>query len=394
MPPNAHATLGASGAHRWMACPGSVRLEAGLPDSTSLHAIEGTAAHELAEACLQLDNAHPHGCIGSVITVEGEHIVVTEEMADAVKVFVDYVRIAASETDARVEYEMRVGLDVLHPPAPMYGTADAVIWQPHSRILTIADFKYGQGVVVEAENNPQLRYYALAAVLTMKVRPDLICMTVVQPRAEHEDGPVRVATMTWADLIAFRDELLEAAHKASKPDAPVGPVGKHCRFCRAKAICPAQRSTAVAIAQSEFETLPAAGPPPPEALTTTELLAVMDKASLVEDWLTSVRNYVQSQLEQGHEMPGWKLVAKRATRRWTNETEAEKALRKHHKVGDIFTKKLISPAQAEALAKRNGTTIPADLIVSQSSGHNLARESSPKPAITPGSNAADDFIET
>jgi hypothetical protein len=118
----------------------------------------------------------------------------------------------------------------------------------------------------------------------------------------------------------------------------------------------------------------------------------MDKAGYVEDWISSVRSYVQGQLEQGQEVPGWKLVAKRATRRWTDEQEAEKYLRgQRFKVGEMFTKKLLSPAQAEALAKRAGKHIPPELIEAKSSGHNLARESSPKPAITPGSDAADEF---
>lgn len=393
MPPTTHASLGASSAHRWMACPGAPRLEQQIPEdrTSSIHAIEGTAAHELAERCLAF-GVNTIDCIGDVITVEGENIVVTEEMAAAVSVYVREVRrCVQSDPDSEFRFELRVNLDKLNPPQPMHGTADAVVWLPKSKELHIFDLKYGQGVVVEVEGNLQIWYYALGAVLTMGVRPEMIYGTIVQPRAEHDEGPVRSTSMRMPDLINFRRDLLAAAEAASAPDAPVGPAGKHCRWCRAKPICPAQRSMAVAVAQSEFDTLPVAGPPPPEALSQEQLLEVMDKASLIEDWLTSVRNYVQTQLEHGHTVEGWKLVAKRATRGWTDEKEAEKALRKQFKVGEIFTKKLLSPAQAEALAKRHAKTLPRDLIVSRSSGHNLARASSSKPAITPGSDAADEF---
>jgi len=389
MPPTTHARLGASSAHRWMKCAGAPRLESQMPDTTSVYAIEGSAAHAVAESCLR-NGTDPNDSVGGYIAVGGtdEAVLVTQEMADAVSVFVQYVRSLMAAPGAKYEFELRVSLADLKPPQPMYGTADAVVWQPEASggTLIVADFKYGQGVLVEAENNPQLMYYALGAVLSFRVRPSQIVLAVVQPRAEHEDGPVRTATISWDDLVAFRRELMDAARAATEPDAPVGPVGDHCKFCRAKAICPAQRSTAVAVAQSEFDALPAAGPPPPEALTQDQLVEVLSKAHYIEDWLASVREYAKRQLEQGKEVPGWKLVAKRATRRWADEAAAEAFLRKKYRVADIFRKTLISPAQAEKLG-----AVPAELIVAKSSGYNLAPESNPRPAITPGADAVDEF---
>ena len=376
-----------------MACPGAPRLEATMPDdgATSIHAIEGTAAHELAEMCLR-EGGNPADHIGLFIPVEGQGIEVTQEMADAVQVYVDYVR-EAGGPGAQVLYEVPVTLDKLAPPQKMRGTSDAVVWLSDTRILHVIDYKHGQGVVVEVEGNKQTRYYALGAVLTLEVKPETVIITIVQPRASHPDGAVRSEELAWQDLIDFRNELMAAAHAASAPDAPVGPVGDHCRWCRAKAICPAQRSNALVVAQQEFDladdaALPVAGLPAPTALNLDQLTEVLDKAPYVEEWFAAVREHARQMLEQGGEVPGFKLVAKRATRRWTNEDEAEKWLREQRvKVNDFAPRKMVSPAQAEKIVG----TLPDELVEAKSSGYNLAHDSNPRPAITPGSGAADEF---
>lgn len=377
MPPDErHAVLGASSSYRWMACPGSVRLSEGLPKSPpSEHALEGTAAHELAEQCLR-DGEDAGAFIGSHPDDSG--FLVTQDMAVAVQVYLDYVR----SVPGALHIERQFNLDALDPPMPMFGTADAVRWDGGTRTLEVIDYKHGVGVVVYAAGNPQLLYYALGAVLALRVRPEVIRTTVVQPRA-HRDEAIDTAEYTWEDLIAFKDELLEASHAAAQDDAPVGPVGDHCRWCPAKAICPAQRSNALEVAQDEFAS--PTGPPPPSALSQEQLLEVLEKSSLMEDWIKAVREHAYAALERGEEVPGWKLVEGRISRSWADEAEAEEWLRQRYKVGEVFTKKLISPYQAEKLVKdRPRLEIPEDMIAVQPGKPKMVTEDHKKPALTAG----------
>lgn len=400
MPPAKHAALGASGAHRWMACPGSIRLSEEVPDSDtdSIYAQKGSAAHEVAEMCLSRGH-DAEQYVGSHITLDrGEEYVaieVTEEMAEAVQVYLDHVRsvVPAGDTPGDFGVEVRFSLEKLNPPAPMYGTADAVYWDPEERTLDVFDYKHGKGVVVDPEENPQLMYYALGAVLDLEVKPEMIYVTIVQPRANHPtEGPIRGWAFGWNQLVAFKENLLLAADQAMQPDAPVGPVGDHCKWCPAKAICPAQRDNALAVAQSDFADIPTTGPPPPETLPTETLVEILQAAPHMEEWIKEVRAYAKDKLKQGEEVPGYKLVKKRAYRRWADDEEAEEWLRKRFNVGDIFKRKLVSPYQAEQLLKdRPRTELPDDFIVSKSSGVNLASEDNPRPAVTPALLAAEEF---
>ena len=250
--PTVHATLGASSSHRWKECPGSVRLSEGIEDKSSPYAREGTAAHELAAECLTR-GGQAADRIGDIITVtekEGDErveyeIEVTEEMATAVQTYVDAVREKAAMGNV-VRIETRFDLTPLNPPAPMFGTADAVIYRRDDKHLFVDDYKHGQGVTVQAENNPQLMYYALGAVVDLQAKPEKITVTVHQPRS-RADETVRAWTFGWDDLIAFKKDLFEAAEKTQQEDAPLNP-GDHCRFCPLADSCPESTVTAPAAA--------------------------------------------------------------------------------------------------------------------------------------------------
>ncbi len=391
--PTAHANLGASGSHRWIPCPGSVALSEGLPDESSDAAREGTAAHELASECLDrfpIANALDSAPLFGFIEVEGEEIEATQEMAEAVQVYLDYISGRLAEGFTLVGVEMRVDLSALNPPAGMFGTVDCALWHPGDKILEIVDYKHGRGVVVEAKKNPQPRYYALGTVLKTKKRPEGIISTIVQPRADHPDGTIRHDNFDFEELVDFKNELMDAARVACEDDAPVGPVGSHCRWCKAKAICPAQRANAVAVVQSEFDSGEPVLPVPAD-METSRLLEVLDKAKLVEDWFASIRAYVKGLLDSGEEVPGWKLVDKRATRKWVDDAEAEAWLRQRFKVSEAYKQTVISPAQAEKLVKKKKRQrLPTEMITKESSGTNMVPEDNPKPAVK-RLKAADEF---
>jgi hypothetical protein len=386
-----HSELGASKAERWMQCPGSVNAERGLPNTSSPYAVEGTAAHTLAEKCLRkgidadvyLDTEIP-------VEVDGEtqHIAVTEEMVEAVQVYLDYVR-KRSFTEQRM-IEVQFDLAPLNPPEPMFGTADCVVWNTADKILEVFDLKYGAGVAVDAKENVQLCYYALGAVVALNKKPVTIRVNIVQPRAAHPEGIIRSFEFDWAYLLEYKKALFEAAVKTQDPEAPRS-AGAHCRFCKALAVCPEQRRVAIEVAQSEFDVetpnLPAAA-----NLTSEQIGRILTAAPLIEDWFKAIRSHVTALLDAGQPVEGWKLVPKRASRKWEDEAKAQNilTLMQGVTVDDLFTKKFVSPAQAEAVLKEK--KIKYDLtpyIIKASSGTNLVPAGDARPALTP--SAQSDF---
>jgi len=383
LPVKQHATLGASTSARWMACPGSIRLidALQLPDGSgeTEYAREGTAAHALAERCL-VNNTEPHQLLG--VTLGG--VEVTEEMADFVSIFADYCRHLAEHATEHFA-EQKFSLAKLNPPEAMFGTADFVAYDKASRTLHVVDLKYGRGVVVEVKENEQLRYYALGAALLLDDGTraiETVEMTIVQPRAAHPDGIIRSEQINIVDLVEWSNDLLAAARATQDPKALLT-AGEHCRFCPAAATCPARRAQAQAIAQVEFDSLPEHVPPAPETLPLELLVEVVGHLHMLEDWIASVRQFAQTKLERGEEVPGLKLVAKRAMRKWADEdaVRAELAGRSFDSE-EIETRKLKSPAQIEkVVGKKNAEAWLGPHIVKVSSGYNVVPESDPREGI-------------
>ena len=340
--PNAHSILGASSSHRWLNCPGSIRLSAGMPKTSSKYADEGTAAHELAETCLR-SGGTANSYLGKIITVNETAYEVTHEMADAVQLYLDVLSAdyKSAGFNPVLAIEQRFHLDWLYDG--MFGTNDALVGQPFG-LLRVYDFKYGAGVAVDVTDNTQLMYYALGAAHGETY--DEVELVIVQPRAQHPDGPVRRQRMWVAELDRWADQvLLPGAEATEDPEAPTN-AGEWCRFCPAMAICPAQKEVAVRSAQFAFQDKPQA-PPMAASLAPSELRQILDKASMIEAWLESCREHARLLLEQGADPNdlGYKLVAGRASRKWIDEADAEKFLTTLDI--DPFEHKLKSPAQAE-----------------------------------------------
>lgn len=382
-----HSTLGASIAARWMGCPGSVRLAEQFPDvsGSSEYAREGTAAHRLAQ--LWLLSGYPEGI--ETLLVEGHSIFVTEEMREAVRLYVDTVRATHAAVGGALHVEQRLQLRGMDTEVDMFGTCDAVIVT--GRELHVFDLKYGKGVVVDVRNNPQLRYYALAAMQNLcDHEPERITITIVQPRAEHPDGTVRTEELTAGQLRVFGLDLRRAALRTQDPDAPLVP-GSWCRFCPAQAHCPALLKHSQALAQVEFDAMPLDRPPTPDTLPMSVVTDILSKAYIIEEWINALRARAQRELEAGNDVPGYKLVPKRATRRW-NADEDTVVRELMHLFPDVteeelYTRALKSPAQMEKLVGKKN--LPDDLVVAVSSGLTLVRESDPRPAAAVG--AAHEF---
>ena len=367
----AHSKIGASSADRWMTCPGSVRLSAGLPNYTSEFAAEGTAAHTLAEQCYTSGMA-PETFIGKDIHVDKFEIEVTQDMCDAVQVYLDTIKdVTKAGGDARVE----VRFHLTSVNAALFGTGDFVHFHPTTKVLTVLDYKHGVGKPVNVKNNSQLKYYALGALLELKVGADKVVYGIVQPRCPHPDGPVRTETIDALDLMEFADDLVKAVKRTEDPNAPLVP-GDHCRWCPAAAVCPALRAKADTAAASKFK--PIAGAAYDKAL----LVKALADIDVIENWCKSVREFAYSEAERGEEVPGWKLVAKRATRKWLDAVAARTwLLGKNFKHADIETQpELRTPAQIEKVVGKAHAADLATFVKSESSGHTLVSNDDKRPA--------------
>jgi hypothetical protein len=382
-----HATLGASSSSRWMNCPGSVRLsESAPPRGTSIHAEMGTAAHALAETVLArmqklAARVEPQLFLGLNVGGKEATFEVTEEMADAVQVFTDYcttLALASSE----FWIERRFNLSALKPVLPLYGTADFVAYNDDGT-LHVVDFKYGQGVVVDVEMNTQLLYYGLGAALSLEGRHiERVVLTIVQPRAPHSDGPIRTMTVSFAELLGFAGDLLAAAKAVIAPDAPLH-AGSWCRWCAASGMCPEQRDHAQLVAQTEFSSLPANTLPAPALLEPEQLADILKSLHVLEDWASAVRATAQAKLERGEQVPGWKLVQKRATRKWGDEADVIAWLTsKGFTPEEYATVKVKSPAQVEKLVGKK--ELPAEFVVAESSGLNMVPATDPRTEVLLG----------
>lgn len=385
--PAQHAALGASSAHRWMLCPGSVRMEAPLASTTSVHAEEGTAAHTLAELCLR-EQRSPEDFIGT--TINGRPV--DEEMAESVQVFVDYCCSLATQSDEHW-IEQRINLAPLNPPAPMFGTLDFGAYHAASQELEIVDLKYGRGVLVEVEGNKQARYYAIGAWLQLGGGRAIsqVKITIVQPRAAHTAGPVRSEVVSVAELLDFVGTLFAAAAETQRPDAPLV-AGDHCRFCKASAICPAQQRLAEQVAMVEFAALPADQPPAPDTIPLPTLLEMMQQMPILEAWIKACYAHVEGLLLSGYEVPGYKLVQRRATRKWIDPDATLAVLRNelHLPEDEILDMSLKSPAQLEKLlGRRRFAALEPSHVVKQSSGVTMVPSTDVRPAVAAA--AIDEF---
>jgi hypothetical protein len=306
-------------------------------------------------------------------------------MREHVDVYVAHCRALMARCIGDWWVERQFDLAKLQPPAPMYGTSDFVAYEAKARVLHVVDLKYGAGVPVEVNGNPQLRYYALGALLSLDstLYPvDHVEITIVQPRAHHSDGAVRSERIDVVSLIEFGAELIAAANIALSPDAPLVPGAKQCRFCPAAGVCPAQRDHAQSLAQIEFAVEPNL-PPAPETMPIEMVVEMLPQLDVLEDWIRAMRAHVSARLEAGIDVPGYKLVMKRAMRRWIDEAGVVQMLTSlGYEPDEMYERSLKSPAQIEKLlGKRDFADHLAFLTEKKSSGTKMVPASDPAPAV-------------
>lgn len=372
----AHALLSPSGSHRWMHCTPSARLEENLPESTSSAAEEGTVAHELAEYALEAYLKGEYVPLLDELPTP-KHIAANQYYSPGMDKYVtDYIcyvcDIYETVQDAEMHIERKFDLTSYVPEC--FGSCDCDI--VGKKVLNIIDLKYGKGVQVDAKDNSQLMMYALGVLRTLSPKRQTEIETVRMHIAQVRLGSYSVFEMTARDLVHWGIHVLRpTAEKAFKGQGEAV-VGPHCKFCKFKAQCRAQRDALV----NEFETHGET-----KALTLDEIGDVLSKADMFTDWLSSVKAHAMAEALAGKTVKGWKLVEGRSNRVITDEGKAVEVLvglgftedeLKSHKlkgIGDL--EKMVGK---KALAMNLG-----DIIAKPKGAPTLAPESDKREAIQP-----------
>lgn len=373
-----HATWAASSTAANVHCAGRLAMIQHIgPQPESIHAARGTAAHQVSEKCLTT-GVEPASFLGTVEKTKEHSIEVDEEIVASAEVYVGYVN--ATRDDGGRLYgreqtvltvEQRFSLAQLNPPFDAGGTADAVVSDKYLGTLEVIDLKHGVGVV-DVEGNPQLRTYALGALLANPgLKVDRITVTIVQPRAPHWDGRIRSETFHVADLIDWTTELLGSMYRARQAMDEFQRIDTslqlddwqrkwlrpgRCKWCPVEATCPANRRERLErvepkIVERWFEDVT----PVRNAVELTEAEQVakdLEGLDALEDWIKARRAHAHALAERGNPPPGWVLVDSYGHRKWgaaESKIVADLKAVGGLKDEDLFVKKLIAPAAADKL---------------------------------------------
>ena len=372
--PDQHSLLSASGAHRWLNCPPSAVLESREPDASSAAAEQGTAAHALAEWKLRraLHQAPAFKPESDWIDTEMEHL--TDDYVAFVQEHISIARETCDDPQVLIEQR----LDFSHIVPGGFGTGDAVIIAEPT--LQIIDLKYGQGVLVEAEQNPQLMLYALGALHAFGSLYDIetVAVTIYQPRRGNVD--------TWEISVA---ELEHWAETDVKPKAELAAAGEGefcpgswCQFCKITPTCRARAEANLQLAKLEFA--------PPAELTDVEIADVLTRIPQLKTWASDVEAYALSKaVNQGVVFEGFKLVAGRSVRKYTSETDVAKAAEAAG-YRDIWDRKLITlTAMEKLMGKPAFNEILSEYVTKPAGKPTLVPASDKRPALDLVSAATD-----
>lgn len=368
MPPVSHSELGASNASRWLACPGSVRMSrlAEQADKkeknnkkSSYAADEGTLAHEICEMTVKSGSV-PYELIGRKYVIGENTIAVDGDMLDAASMYVDIINNMCSYECERI-LENRFSLDWLYKG--MFGTCDCCVKDEKRKTLYIFDFKYGKRYAVSAQDNPQLKYYALGVLGPVSGVFEKVIMTIVQPR-NTTYGACDTFEISTPDLYRWAyTELLPAAKLAMTEEAPLCPGDEQCRWCRGSKVCPALYTKSIDLIKDFFpaieieedivdERLSKIVLPPSRELTASQISNVLAVKSVMSDYFDVVEGEALERMKVGVDIPGFKLVRGRSRRVWYDDLDVESMLKEY--LGDACYKKtLLTPAQAEKLIDKS-----------------------------------------
>lgn len=375
--PDVHAVLSASSSHRWLECPPSAKLNAEIADKASEYAQQGSSAHELAEYKIKR-------FLGENVKDPTESLTyLDQEMADCTDSYAEYVSEQVAKAKERckdpiVLVEQRLDFSKWVPQG--FGTGDTVIVADD--VLTIIDLKYGVGILIEAEKNPQMMCYALGALQLFDGIYDInkVSMTIFQPRREH----ISTYEITKEELLKWADTILAPTAQLAASGDGEFKAGAHCQFCKMKATCRKRAEYNLELARYDFEM--------PATLEDEEIEVILSKVDELIAWGSDIKEYALQSALSGKQWNDWKLVEGRSNRRYTDETVVADTVKAagydpyEHKVLGIT-------AMTKLLGKTKFEKLLGGYLEKPQGKPTLVPMSDKRPAINKAAEAADDFKE-
>ena len=381
-----HSLLSPSGAHRWLTCTKSAQLEAQYPDSASSAAAEGTLAHEIAEVKVRgyfFTTEWTKRKVTLAINRKKKDPVFQNEMLGYTDDYLEEIKkvALAFKSSPTIIVEEEFDLRKFIPEDDAHGSPDCVLISQGE--MHVFDFKYGKGVPVSAERNPQLQLYALGAYERYKLvyAIDKVILHIIQPRLENYS----TWELTKDELMAFANKVSERAALAASGGGTFNPTESACRFCRARAVCRARAEKNVEMAFLTDRK--------PDTISDSEIGLYLAKGKDVARWLKDVEEYALSACLAGRNIDGWKAVEGRSTRKWTDPEKAFDAL----KAGGIdeavlYDRKPITLAAAEKIVgKKEFANLVGEYIASPPGKPTLVEAKDKRNAITNVPKAKDVF---
>lgn len=387
-----HALLSASGAHRWLACTPSAKLEDQFPDTESEAAAEGTLAHELAEMKVRnyfFPKELGKRKLNSAVKKLSESGLWKDEMQGYTDDYLDYIKTTAlslkSMPSVRIEQRVYFKEYTLADPEDEIegsGIADCILL--YGDTVHVIDFKYGKGVPVSAEENPQLMLYALGAYQAYRMLYPIskAKLTIVQPRLD--------SISEWGcpvdDLLKFGEYVKERAALAVKGEGDYSPGKDVCRFCRASAQCRARAEENVRLAFFTDKL--------PPLISNEEVGQYLEKGEDVAKWLEKLKEYALKECLAGKVVPGWKAVEGKGGREWADIDKAFDILTKSGLAPEEMLwerKPLTAPQTEKLIGKRDFQESVGEFVIKKPGKPALVKESDKRPAITNKVTAAEAF---
>lgn len=387
-----HALLSASGAHRWLACTPSAKLEDQFPDTESEAAAEGTLAHELAEMKVRnyfFPKELGKRKLNSAVKKLSESGLWKDEMQGYTDDYLDYIKTTAlslkSMPSVRIEQRVYFKEYTLADPEDEIegsGIADCILL--YGDTVHVIDFKYGKGVPVSAEENPQLMLYALGAYQAYRMLYPIskAKLTIVQPRLD--------SISEWGcpvdDLLKFGEYVKERAALAVKGEGDYSPGKDVCRFCRASAQCRARAEENVRLAFFTDKL--------PPLISNEEVGQYLEKGEDVAKWLEKLKEYALKECLAGKAVPGWKAVDGKGGREWADIDKAFDILTKSGLAPEEMLwerKPLTAPQTEKLIGKRDFQESVGEFVIKKPGKPALVKESDKRPAITNKVTAAEAF---